>query len=241
MLQQANRRRRGATAVTCAIVLATVVTVWQSPPASATNDCYGYLGRKCYGITVTNSSSFGARTKLYMTSQSIPDPTQENLVQALWAGTPGCNCWVEVGYFTGAAYNVGYSVNERFYWADLRPNGSYFVHIVTGIGNPWDYWNTWLPVAMFSSTSGGTSYLVSIGSTFVGTSAPHNCCSTSYLNSGTESSDTGGVTHSGTGILGALTIYGWADGWSGSTTHGDLNVCYGTWWIAGYSAFTGCN
>ena len=178
------------------------------------------MASHCYNIVDWESGSYGGSTSLYVPPSGDPIRTPPALYQTdfvnqeLWVGTSNDTdhqYWVEAGVKAGYSFFAGSSVNMRFFWEDSRPSGGIYGHVVTTIGNVWDYSSSWVPVSIWASSS--THYTVQINNSIVGDSYVSTSPSR-WMQSGLETTSASNVAHTGTGPLRWLSYGGWTNYWS---------------------------
>lgn len=239
------RRRSGVLVPVLGVLLLSVV-LYAAPAAATSLNCTAIYGQHCYGEAMWRyQANAGGKTQLYVTSGmyvQYESPYTDHINQELWVFTNNSEfSWVEVGYKLGYAYKNGYSVNQRWFWAESRPDGKFTEHIPTNVGNVWDYWGTYVWVDAYSISS--TQWKIDINNTQVGISS-QPCCSI-RLESGSEATDAGSRNDpNSTGPLQWLSYGGWGNGWTYNGNNAVIGITgpgYFYWYIPQVIGINGQN
>lgn len=218
--------------------------------------CWETYPYHCWEGAYFVNGNFGAQATLAVptTQFRLPNWQTDFISQELWdqtsdMGPYGQNPWgwVEAGFFTGTVYKSTSSVNERWFWADNRPNSNqpFATHVLSpqsGLDWPFNYPGQWIPDMIQMGPN--QNWHVTLNVVCVGSSV-NNPGPGSDVVSGLETGDQGAVGHSATGVLQWLTYGQWVQGWTSGNLHSLLFLaaphCSNSWVYPNYVAQDGCN
>lgn len=191
--------------------------IWASAASAGHGIAYWY----------PSTSYTGGLAWLKATRLSVPSPATQVITNELWVvtGDSSANQWVEAGLYHGSLID-GTGVHRGFFWAERNSSGLYAEHFVQNVDLDTTYY------AKISHSGSGSWGVYLNGNAVGGSTLAHNTW-TRNLQTGGESTHTGGsILLSGTSInLQKRSIDGvsWSYDWGGNILEsGGLQAGWGT-------------